>query len=63
MDKTVPNMSILCKLGSIMVHLQEFFSPTGHTNDMDAVKSLLDDAEINEWLKEMDRLSLLPKKR
>ncbi len=58
-----PKMSILVKLGSLAVHVDELLSPQGHTFDKEAIKSLLDDPELNEWLAAMDAMSFLPKKR
>jgi hypothetical protein len=58
-----PSVALLCKLGSIVVHADEATSKDGHPFDMAAVKGLLDDPEVREWLKQMDELSMLPKKR
>lgn len=63
MDLKAPTLTLLVKLGSIAVHADEFISPYGHQFDQDALKSLLDDAEVKAWLKEMDELAFLPKKR
>jgi hypothetical protein len=51
------------KLGSIAVHADELTSPTGHAFDRVALQSLLQDAEVAAWLKEMDAMAFLPKKR
>lgn len=58
-----PTASLLVKLGSIIVHYQEAISPTGHHFDKAALDGLMNDQEVKEWLKSMDSLSLLPKKR
>ena len=55
--------SLLTKLGSVVVHIEEFFSTEGKPVDKAAIESLIDDNEIQSWLEEMDKLSLLPKKR
>ena len=55
--------SLLVKLGSIAVHADEFFSPSGHIFDGDAMKALLDDAEVKTWLLEMQKMGLVPVKR
>lgn len=58
-----PSMTLLIKLGSIVVHTEEMLSPKGHEFDKIALKSLLDDLEVVAWLKEMDKQAFLPKKR
>lgn len=58
-----PSPALLCKLGSIAVHVEEMLSPDGHAFDRIALDNLLKDEEVKAWLKEMDRLAMLPKKR
>lgn len=58
-----PPPSLLIKLGSIIVHYQELNSPSGHAFDKTTIDSLLEDVEVKNWMIEMDRLALLPKKR
>jgi len=58
-----PSARLLCKLGSIIVHADEFVSPRGHAFDREAMRGLLSDSEVVEWLKMMDRLALLPVRR
>jgi hypothetical protein len=65
-----PTLSILIKLGSIAVHADELhpngneiISPLAHPYDIVALRSILDDPEIKEWLVEMDKMAFLPKKR
>lgn len=58
-----PNVSVLCKLGSIVVHLQEASSKEAHIFDLKALIPLIEDVEVKAWIKEMDRLALVPKKR
>lgn len=60
---TQPSMSLLVKLGSIMIHAEEALSPKGHYFDAEAVRSLLADPEVVEWRQAMDAAALLPKKR
>lgn len=48
-----PSLGLLCKLGSIAVHVEEFFSPKGHPLDRQALNTLLDDAEVKQWIKDM----------
>lgn len=54
---------LLIKLGSIAVHAEELLSPKGHHFDKAALDSLLKDPQIKQWLEEMDKLALVPKKR
>jgi hypothetical protein len=58
-----PDVSTLVKLGSIAIHADEMISVDGHQFDRIALKQLLDDPEIKGWLKAMDGLALIPKKR
>lgn len=62
-DPLQPSMVLLITLGSLVVHIDEMISPNGHPFDVEAVKSLLTNQELKDWLKQMDRLALLPKKR
>ena len=58
-----PSASLLCKLGSIVVHADELISPDGHQFDRVALQSLLADTEVKEWLREMDGAAMVPRKR
>jgi len=58
-----PKMSLLVKLGSIVVHAQEFYSPNGHSADKAALDQCLADPEVNDWIGEMTKLALVPVKR
>jgi hypothetical protein len=62
-DPLKPSVSLLCKLGSVAVHVDELLSPGGHAFDREALKTLFADVELQEWLEEMDRMAMLPKKR
>lgn len=62
-DPLKPALTVLVKLGSIAVHVEEFLSPHGHHFDKAALGSLLDDAEVKTWLAQMDALAMIPKKR
>lgn len=57
-----PNQGLLMKLGSIIVHLEEYIETDIHT-DLKAAQSLISDAEVVTWLKEMTAKGLLPVKR
>lgn len=63
MDPFKPTPSLLMKLGSIVVHADAATSEKGHPFDIEAIKSLLSDAEVVEWMKEMDKRALLPVRR
>jgi len=68
-DPLKPGLSLLAKLGSIAVHVQEMesyhFDPTNRafSYDLAALKSLLDDGAVKDWLRELDKMAVLPKKR
>lgn len=63
MNAMMPSLGILVKLGSIMVHVEEMLSSGAHDFDTYAIQTLLDDHELRNWIKEMDKHGLLPKKR
>lgn len=44
-DPLKPSMTLLCKLGSIAVHAEEFLSPNADDLDLAAIRALLTDAE------------------
>ena len=62
-DVLKPELSLLIKLGSIAVHADEMLSPGGHDFDRIALMGLMDDPEVKEWIKQMDAMAFLPKKR
>lgn len=62
-DMKKPSLGLLVKLGSIAVHAEEIISPHRHSFDIDAIQSLLDDAEVREWIACMSKAALLPVKR
>ncbi len=63
MDVLKPSPQLLIKLGSIIVHFEEYLSPDGHVLDMEAFKALLNNDDVKEWLEGMDKMAFLPKKR
>lgn len=63
MDVLKPPASLLCKIGSIIVHTEEMNSPDGHGFDRLALNQLLADPEVIGWLEGMGKLSMLPVKR
>ncbi len=62
-DPLTPSIPLLVKLGSLIVHYDECKSGDGHAFDVAAINSLLSDPEVEEWIRGMDKLSLLPKNR
>lgn len=58
-----PPLTVLCKLGSLAVHVEEARSKIGHPFDWSAIDSILSDQEVKEWLAVMDRGAFLPVKR
>ena len=57
-----PTDSLLCKLGSLIVHLEEH-AETGHPFDRTAYAAIRSDAEIEQWFADMAKLGLLPIRR
>lgn len=62
-DPFKPSVPLLVKLGSIAVHVEEMMSAKGHRFDRAAIQTLLDDEEVIEWRKAMDKMAMLPVKR
>ena len=62
-DPLKPGAALLVKLGSVAVHAEEFLSPKGHEFDRVALDQLLADPEVRAWLRAMDGMALLPRKR
>ena len=58
-----PSATILTKLGSLYVHIEEMISDKGSHFDIETIKGQLADGELQEWIKGMDKLALIPKKR
>lgn len=54
-------MTLLVKLGSIAVHTDEMLSADGRNIDRTVVQTLLQDPEVQAWVKDMG--PLLPLKR
>ena len=63
MDPLKPSPNLLAKLGSVIVHVEEAAAPGGHPFDVTAIRSILADPEVAEWMKGMGKLALLPVKR
>ena len=61
MNPIKPTLSLLCKIGSILVHLEEMLSAKGHAFDKIAMEQLLNDPEVKAWMSVMG--PFLPLKR
>lgn len=59
--KGIPSLTLLCKLGSIVVHADEMTDPGAHEYDRTAMMTLIADPEVQAWIKGMG--ALLPLKR
>jgi hypothetical protein len=60
-DPLKPEITLLMKLGSIAVHTEELLSTDGHQFDKAVLDTLLQDPEVQGWIKSMG--ALLPEKR
>jgi hypothetical protein len=63
MNPLNPPATLLVKLGSALVHIEELHSAGGHEFDRAAFDAIMADDEVLEWLAEMDKAALLPLKR
>lgn len=62
-DPLNPSTALLVKIGSLIVHMEEAASPSGHSFDRQAAENLRQDPSVVEWFKGMTSLGLLPVKR
>jgi len=58
-----PPVGLLCKLGSIIVHAEEGSGEDSHDFDWVALRTLLADREVQQWLDGMRAKALVPVKR
>jgi hypothetical protein len=58
-----PPATLIVKLGSALVHAADFLSAGGHEFDKAAFDALMQDADVKQWLADMDAAALLPVKR
>ena len=56
-----PSITLLCKLGSIAVHADEMTEPGAHEFDVIAMRQLVNDPEVKQWIADMG--AMLPLKR
>lgn len=57
------DLSLACKLGSIVVHADEMMSADGHAFDRVAIQQLISDPEVSAWIGEMQKQAMVPVKR
>ena len=62
-DTYAPPIALLVKLGSIAVHVDEAMSNQGHPFDIEALKALTADRQVQAWLASMDAAAFLPVRR
>jgi hypothetical protein len=62
-DPLKPQLSLLVKLGSVAVHADEMMSSDGHPFDRVALRGLIEDPEVKEWVSKMTTMAMLPVKR
>lgn len=62
-DMLKPSPALLAKIGSAIVHAQELLSDDGHAFDRTALNACLADAEVKEWIAQMDAAAMVPKRR
>lgn len=62
-DTYAPSISLLVKLGSLAVHVDEYFGGKGHSFDEEAMETIIWDREVRAWLAAMDAVGFLPIRR
>ena len=60
-DFLVLTPTLAAKLAGVVVHADEFTGPGGHPFDMAAIRSLVADPEVRDWLERCGPLA--PRKR
>lgn len=63
MDIFKPPVSLLVKIGSALVHFDEFTAPGGHEYDLHTARQLLADPDVKAWIEKMTGAAMLPCKR
>jgi len=58
-----PSLALLVKIGSAVVHADEFMGPTGHPLDKTAFDDLMRNAELQTWLSDLTEKGYLPVRR
>jgi hypothetical protein len=62
-EPIIPSLQLLVKLGSLVIHYQEATGPKRHPLDMDAIRSIEGEPDVQEWISEMTKRGFLPVKR
>jgi hypothetical protein len=64
-DPLKPSPALLSKLGSLVVHADEYLDAAGkgHPFDKNAFDALLAEPEVAEWMAAMGKLAMIPLKR
>lgn len=62
-DPFRPTVTLMIKLGSMVVHYEEMLSRKGHEFDKHALDTLTSDPEVVEWFGAMNKSAYLPVKR
>jgi hypothetical protein len=58
-----PALSLLVKLGGLLIHAEEFMEPGGSPLDLVEFKQGMKDADVQNWIREGVGMALLPLKR
>jgi hypothetical protein len=58
-----PSLSLVVKLGSLVVHAQEFMEPGGHPFDKTTFETEIQDPEVKAWIDKATKMGFLPQKR
>jgi len=58
-----PSPALLAKIGSVIVHASEALDEGGHEFDVAAFRSAMNDADVQEWLAQMNAMAMLPVRR
>jgi hypothetical protein len=59
----LPSPSVIVSLASLAVHVDEAMSPNGHELDAQAIKGILGDPFVQEFLERLRPMGLLPEQR
>lgn len=60
-DPLKPSITLLMKLGSAIVHAEEYLSKDSHPFDLNSFERMSQDPEVLSWIKAMG--AMLPQKR
>ena len=68
LDKLTPDMATLVALGSLVVHVEEYFvservNPPAAEYDRSAIETILALPSVREWTGRMAAMAFLPEKR